>query len=334
MRAADMSDSTAQDGAKPFANEDNPQDPISGFRTSMAFEGRAGTVWKNSQAGIRADETREFRALLATRQLETATRRGLKSVERVTHERRLQHGRLDRRAVTRTAMGAPDVMSRRGITPGMTTAVQVMLDASWSMGDPEDAPGMTYGRVSRISAALAVLSVVVPAIHRAGARVALAAFTTSCASGDGQAVAQGATKGVGLLADSASKPSVFPLFRFGDRPTSARCLEAFRKANRLGGTPMAREANWATAQLLGQRAERRIALWLCDGEAFDAAAAATAMRLALAQGVEHCGVGIGSGIDLDTMQEVFGRSRASVVGERLADLPGAIEAALLGEVAR
>jgi len=70
------------------------------------------------------------------------------------------------------------------------------------------------------------------------------------------------------------------------------------------------------------------------GEALVPADAAKAMRLALPQGAKDCGVGIGSGIDLDTMQEVFGRSRASVVGERLADLPGAIEAALLGEVAR
>ena len=275
-----------------------------------------------TQSQNAVNQMQAIRAQLHTRKVETAARRGLKSVEKITHDRRLQTGRLDRRAVSRIALGAPDVMARRTTTPGLRTAVALMLDASGSMSS-----SVTLGDVTapRFMASLAVLSVLAPAMRRAGAEVAVYGFTAT-----GGFVTSTGKDPHGGLVGVMSGASVFPLLGWHERAPTEALVQRWSTLHAPGGTPMAREAEYVTRALLSRRTERRAAVWLCDGEANDPDQAARVIASANRRGVEHAGIGIGGDITPSSLEALFGPDRWRHVPDDLGQLPDAIEAVLLG----
>ena len=190
-----------------------------------------------------------------------AARRALKSEDTTVVSRRMQTGRLDRRAISRASMGAADVMSRKRVDEGITTAVMVMLDLSSSMGDL-----VVVGDVgmSRVTASVGMASVILPAIERAGAAVALGGFTDI----------------------------PLQLIGWNERtPTVEAMMKNFGDLIYGGGTAMLRPAIWAERQVLAQRASRRVVVWLCDGQV---GAEAPAVRHIFTKPgpVEHFGIGL------------------------------------------
>lgn len=92
----------------------------------------------------------KYRAILATPiagigATKVALRRFLQSVDSVGWSRREEAGRLDRRALTRYALGDAAIFSRREYTEAQTSAVSILIDVSGSTSYPVNyaAPDVT-----------------------------------------------------------------------------------------------------------------------------------------------------------------------------------------------
>jgi len=205
------------------------------------------------------------------RQFADSARRALRAEDTTTTAHRLQTGRLDRRAIARASMGALDVMTRRMMSEGIRTAVVVMVDMSSSMDDTCKVSGM---RMSRMDAVAGAASVIVPAIERAGAEVAVYGFTTA-----------------------AEHPNrVAALKPWNKRlPTTQEAIkgEALGGLVASGGTPMVAPMLYAEHQLKQRRVTRRVVVWLCDGQPSGHEMATLRERFAKKrQPIEHVGIGL------------------------------------------
>ena len=83
----------------------------------------------------------KYRAILATPiagigATKVALRRFLQSTDSVGWSRREEAGRLDRRALTRYALGDAAIFSRREYTEAETSAVSILIDVSGSTNFP------------------------------------------------------------------------------------------------------------------------------------------------------------------------------------------------------
>jgi Mg-chelatase subunit ChlD len=95
-------------------------------------------------------------------------------VHRRTHHE--TSGRLDRRALVRMGTGAVDVFSRRDDTPGINTAVLVLIDGSGSMSHP-------VGAHRRDTIAQTAAWHIAMAAEDADAKICVAAFYTAAFNG-------------------------------------------------------------------------------------------------------------------------------------------------------
>jgi hypothetical protein len=235
---------------------------------------------------------------LPTRPLADALRRGLQAVETVQRHSRVQSGRLDRRALVRAQLGAPDVFVRRTTTAGMKTAVCVVVDGSGSMS----AAVQTAAHLAtRLDFCAAMLVGLMPALDRAGAETCAAMFQ-----------------------DGGSVGCVKPLKNWSGRATQAGTLQAASAMNAMAGTPMQSAVWWAHRQTLPRRVDRRVVLWLVDGQPDGPHGVREALRLSRAQGIEHYGIGV----QCANLGSLFGEPNVLTVQD-LTTLPKAIEALLL-----
>ena len=240
----------------------------------------------------------EAKRAMPARQMADAFRRGLRSVEQLQITRRNLAGRLDARAMPRALAGCRDLYTTRELTPGVTTAVQIMLDASSSMFD-ETAIGQ--GQTNLWAASIAMLEAMMPALKRAGAESALAMF-----------------------AGSDIPETITQVKRFG---SDRGVLDLVRTCGELqprGGTPMAAEVKWATRQLAARRTERRVCVWLCDGDPHDPTATQQQLARARRSGVEHVAVAL----NCSAIVDLFGPS-FSVNCTDVARLPEMVAQVLL-----
>lgn len=228
-----------------------------------------------------------------------AARRALKTVDTTTSARRLLTGRMDRRALSRASMGAQDVMTRKSHDQGIVTSVMVMIDLSSSMSDAVTVRGQS---MTRVNAVLGMAAVLVPAIERAGAEVAIGGFTTALQNG-----------GVAFLKNwsqrAVSPEAMFTNLKFGNIECAA-------------GTPMVAPLMWSERQLTGRRATRRVAIWLCDGQPSAGEIPALQYMFQRKSKVEH--VGIGLQCDLSNL---FG-AKSAFVGD-MGELARAFERLLI-----
>jgi hypothetical protein len=193
-------------------------------------------------------------------------------VHRKTHHE--TSGRLDRRALVRMRAGALDVFSQRDDTPGMDTALLILIDGSSSM----DGYAGT-GTVSRMAIAQTAAWHIARAAEAANARVAVVAFHTRF--------------------DQLSK-------RTYDNPTGAAltvvkpfttpmdsCAAALGSVGAHAYTPLAPAILGAAGMLAEVNATRHILMVLTDGECDYGNDAVTAScALAEDMGVETVGVGM------------------------------------------
>jgi len=253
-----------------------------------------------------AQTSRDISAAIPKRAMETALRNGLKSVETIKQERRLTTGRMDRRAITRANMGALDVFAQRAHTPGVSTAVCIMLDCSGSMTEKTNyrtAQGF-HAQTSRWVAAAAVLAVLVPAIERANAQSAVFGFGSD-------------------LSSAAEAYTVFKVKSWTQRAGTFHPLTptGLLGAVPMGLTPMQREARFASNETLARKAERRIVLWVCDGQPNNAGSARREIERQRARGVEHKAIGLGATFEF---LNLFGADHAALT-DNPTDLPALIE---------
>ncbi|MDZ7904705.1 MAG: hypothetical protein U5N55_02210 [Cypionkella sp.] len=234
------------------------------------------------------------------RALADALRRGLKSVEKTQVQSRVQSGRLDRRAITRTQTGAQDVYSRRVYTPGVTTSVLVMLDNSGSTNKH------AFSNRSLLHDMLGTIAKLLPALDRAGARNAAAVHCLEMDHPQGRAT-------IGVF-----KP-------WGQKTSTPRFIHDFWPICAQVSTPLGAEALWAQREMLNQRTERRVVLWLGDGKPNEPV---PAMRVLFDQfaktPVEHYGIGLAC-----DLTGVYSPERSITVYDFKA-LPSAIEKMLTG----
>ena len=228
------------------------------------------------------------------RRLADAARRGLKSVETITRQHRLTHGRLDRRALARIPAGAKDVMARRTVSEGITTAVTVMVDWSGSMEDGVFVGGQ---QVSRMMACLVAAAAIVPAIERAGAECQMALFENHLVIAHG----------------------------WKERFRAQEWLARRGGLEPQGGTPMADKVLWSTRDILQRKVKRRVVVWLLDGQPDSASQVVSEIKRAEKKGVEHVGIGIQCNV-----AHLFGPGKAAMVNQP-KDLPDAFLRVLLGE---
>lgn len=222
--------------------------------------------------------------------LADAARRALKSVDSNSTAHRLAVGRLDRRALVRARMGAKDVFQRRTFSPGVRTAVMLMVDMSTSMESPVTINGSDY---SRALASIAMASAMIPALERAQVQV-----------------------GVGLFSDGLVHAK-----RFKDRMPDPSTFAMASACTPWGGTPMLPAAYWAESQLLAERLPtRRVVIWLCDGVPNEGADAVRTYATRTGNTVEHIGIGLGC--------DLSGCFASSAKVQDMAGLPTALMEAL------
>jgi hypothetical protein len=195
-------------------------------------------------------------------------------VHRKTHHE--TSGRLDRRALIRMRAGALDVFSQRDDTPGMDTALLILIDGSSSMNEPVYA---ATGTTSRMQIAQTAAWHIARAAEAANAKVAVVAFHTRM--------------------DQLHK-------RTHDNPTGAAltvvkpftapmdgCAAALGSVSATGYTPLAPAILGAAGMLAEVNATRHILMVLTDGECdYGNDAVTAACALAEDQGVETVGVGM------------------------------------------
>jgi len=174
----------------------------------------------------------------------------------VTH--RETSGRLDRRALARMGAGASDVFTRRQETPGIDTAVLILIDGSASMDH------------SRMTIAQTAAWHIAKAAEAAGGKVAIAHFSSYRM--DTYAVVRIVKDWTMQAQDSAA--AISALDANGSTPLSPAIIECSR-------------------MLAGVNATRRILLCLTDGECnFKQKGIRAACAIADDYGVEPVGIGI------------------------------------------
>jgi hypothetical protein len=192
-------------------------------------------------------------------------------VHRRTHHE--SSGRLDRRALVRMRAGAMDVYSRRDDTPGIDTALLVLIDGSSSMAAP------TAAGCSRMAIAQTTAWHIAKAAEAANAKVAVAAFHTPVAA---QLLRRSNTMTGATV--TVVKPWSVPI---ADRAAQLATVKPD------AWTPLS-PAIMATAGMLAEvNASRHILMVLTDGECdYGEDGVRTACKLAEDLGVETVGVGM------------------------------------------
>ena len=195
-------------------------------------------------------------------------------VHRRTHHE--TSGRLDRRALVRMRAGALDVFSQRDDTPGMDTALLVLIDGSSSMANDVYA---STGTVSRMAIAQTAAWHIARAAEAANAKVAVVAFHTRF---DQLSTRDHDHKTGAML--TVVKPFAVPM---------DSCAAALGSVSPNAYTPLAPAIMGAAGILAEVNATRHICMVLTDGECdYGEAAVVAACQLAEDMGVEVVGVGM------------------------------------------
>jgi hypothetical protein len=192
-------------------------------------------------------------------------------VHRRTHHE--SSGRLDRRALVRMRAGAVDVYSRRDDTPGIDTALLVLIDGSSSM------EALTTAGCNRMAIAQTTAWHIALAAEAANAKVAVAVFHTP------RALAMvrhgGAMTGATM---TVIKPWSVPM---ADRAAQLAAVEP------NAWTPLSPAIMTAADMLAEVNATRHILMVLTDGKCdYGEDGVRTACKLAEDRGVETVGIGM------------------------------------------
>jgi Mg-chelatase subunit ChlD len=195
-------------------------------------------------------------------------------VHRKTHHE--TSGRLDRRALVRMRAGALDVFSQRDDTPGMDTALLILVDGSSSMDAPVYAG---TGTVSRMAIAQTAAWHIARAAEAANAKVAVVAFHTRF-----DQLRQRTHDNPTGAALTVVKPFAAPM---------DGCAAALGSVGAYAYTPLAPAILGAAGMLAEVNATRHILMVLTDGECdYGNDAVTAACALAQDTGVETVGVGM------------------------------------------
>jgi Mg-chelatase subunit ChlD len=192
-------------------------------------------------------------------------------VHRRTHHE--TSGRLDRRALVRMRAGALDVFSKRDDTPGIDTALLVLIDGSGSMNAGVD--DFNAGKGTRMDMAKATAWAVAKAAESANAKVAVAAFHTP-------------------VENVRAKMHHADIWLLKDWTVSvAESAAIISHAYGHSYTPLSQSIIGAAEYLREANATRRILLVLTDGACeLGARAVTAACNIAADMGVETVGLGM------------------------------------------
>jgi Mg-chelatase subunit ChlD len=191
-------------------------------------------------------------------------------VHRRTHHE--TSGRLDRRALVRMRAGALDVFSQRDDTPGMDTALLVLIDGSSSMEHYVDIH-------TRMQVAQTAAWHIARAAEAANAKAAVVAFHTRF----DQLSTRNSANPTGAML-TVVKPFSVPM---------DSCAGALGSLGPTGYTPLAPAILGAAGMLAEINATRHICMVLTDGECdYGNDAVTAACALAEDMGVETVGVGM------------------------------------------
>jgi Mg-chelatase subunit ChlD len=216
----------------------------------------------------------------------------LRSPGRIDHERRLTTGRLDRRSLSRAAIGARDVFSQRHDTPSVEVGVILLLDNSGSME-------------SRTIPTRTMAVHLADACDSAGARCMVATFGAADYTGRAQLI---------VLKDWNVK--------------GAKADASIARLDAIGGTPLS-ECIMASAEHLARQPHltRRIVIALTDGLCnVGPRGVRWAGSFATQHGVELIGIGLGINMaKVGFRHGITVASAADLTGRALALLQKALQ---------
>jgi hypothetical protein len=201
-------------------------------------------------------------------------------VHRRTHHE--TSGRLDKRALVRMRAGALDVYSRKDNTPGIDTALLVLIDGSSSMGN------RVSGGLTRMALAQTAAWHIAKAAEAANAKVCIAVFYTP--RGQQELRREGKVTGAEL---HIVKPW---------SATLTACAMGLATMRDDGWTPLSPAIMTAAHILAEVNATRHVCMVLTDGQCdYGAKTVTTACTLAGDLGVEVVGIGM----DCATVAKAF-----------------------------
>jgi hypothetical protein len=193
-------------------------------------------------------------------------------VHRRTHHE--TSGRLDKRALVRMRAGALDIYSRKDNTPGIDTALLVLIDGSSSMGNR-----LTGGGPTRMEVASTAAWHIAKAAEAANAKVCVAVFYTP--SGQLELRRTGKLTGATLRIVKPWSASL------------ASCAVRIANLGDDGWTPLSPAILTGAHMLIEVNATRHVCMVLTDGQCdYGAETVTTACRLANDMGVEVVGIGM------------------------------------------
>jgi cobalamin biosynthesis protein CobT len=241
--------------------------------------------------------------LEASRQVTTALSTRLQALMQSVRSIRNHNGYagvLDTRKLHTLATGNAKVFLRRGERIGVNTAVHILLDSSSSMC------GIQMTLASQTCFAVA------SALHGIrGINLGVTAFPGRPVKDTYSSYQQnGAT--------------VAPVLRHNRKMHTEFSMEAD------GGTPMAPALWWVLQQLYFLPEPRKLILLITDGMPDDLAAARTAVKAALAQGVEVYGIGMMTDSVFNLLPAAYGR-KIMDIRELAPAMFGILQGALVGK---
>lgn len=209
----------------------------------------------------------------------TNLRRLLHSLDFVGWSSNEESGRLDRRALTRYAVGSANIFSRREFKEAETSAVSILIDCSGSMNAGDSANTRRIDLAQKVTVHLASI------LHKARVAFAITGFRSGRSTAVGSAVIE--------------SPNFLPFKPWGKSLQACAPILGSIRLCAMGSTPDYTAVANAVEELALRPEHRRILFILTDADGYYREHMRHLQRLADKVGVTIVAIGINSSEALD-----------------------------------
>ena len=205
-----------------------------------------------------------------------ALRRLLATTNQTGWSRREESGRLDRRALTRFAVGDANVFARREQKASTTSVVQILIDASGSTEEPVE-KGVKKSRIEVFAEVATHLSKI---LNECGVTLGITAFW-------GQALTHGHN------GEQTEDVTFVDIKKYRQSLRESKAAIAAIKHIASGATPDYTALKLVLMELAAQKEQRKILFFLTDADRYNVRGAQHLDELAKKLGVTIIGIGVG-----------------------------------------
>lgn len=205
-----------------------------------------------------------------------ALRRLLATTDQTGWSRHEESGRLDRRALTRFAVGDANIFARRDHKVSTTSVVQILIDASGSTDDPVE-KGVNKSRIAVFGEVATHLSKI---LDECGVTLGITAFW-------GQALT------IGHNGAQTEDVTFVDVKGYRQSLRSSKAAISAIKRIACGATPDYTALKIVLLDLAAQKEQRKVLFFLTDVDNYNARGAQHLDELARKMGVTIIGIGVG-----------------------------------------